>query len=107
MAPTLADLRLPVKIDPALLAAAARVVFYTLLWYTFSIGITFYNKWLFQWCVITSVLHACALACSVWSPALRDPTRMPLWTGASRLLRCNAACAHSQGLAHVKTVCSL
>eukprot|EP00038_Savillea_parva_P013162 m.209280 g.209280 ORF g.209280 m.209280 type:complete len:398 (+) comp24531_c0_seq1:281-1474(+) len=36
-------------VDKALLAVAARVVFYTLLWYTFSIGITFYNKWLFQW----------------------------------------------------------
>jgi hypothetical protein len=40
---------LPVWIDPALLKVAARVGFYTLLWYTFSIGITFYNKWLFQW----------------------------------------------------------
>eukprot|EP00041_Stephanoeca_diplocostata_P017544 m.355855 g.355855 ORF g.355855 m.355855 type:complete len:236 (-) comp20739_c0_seq6:9-716(-) len=27
----------------------AKVVGFTLLWYTFSIGITFYNKWLFQW----------------------------------------------------------
>ena len=51
MAHALTDLamRLPLKIDPMVLASAARVVFYTLLWYTFSIGITFYNKWLFRW----------------------------------------------------------
>ena len=73
MAPTLADLRLPVKIDPALLAAAARVVFYTLLWYTFSIGITFYNKWLFQWCVVTSVRPACALGWSRLVPCSARP----------------------------------
>lgn len=49
------DLRLslPFKVDATVLSAAARVVFYTVLWYTFSIGITFYNKWLFQWCVLS------------------------------------------------------
>lgn len=42
-------MRFPLRIERAVLLVAARVVFYTLLWYTFSIGITFYNKWLFQW----------------------------------------------------------
>lgn len=32
-----------------LLSIIGRVIGYTLLWYMFSIGITFYNKWLFQW----------------------------------------------------------
>eukprot|EP00051_Salpingoeca_urceolata_P029966 m.491581 g.491581 ORF g.491581 m.491581 type:complete len:373 (-) comp30349_c0_seq1:147-1265(-) len=32
----------------SLTAAAARIIVLVLLWYTFSIGITFYNKWLFK-----------------------------------------------------------
>lgn len=31
------------------IGVALRVIGYTLMWYCFSIGITFYNKWLFMW----------------------------------------------------------
>ena len=30
------------------IGVALRVIGYTLMWYCFSIGITFYNKWLFM-----------------------------------------------------------
>eukprot|EP00039_Didymoeca_costata_P008195 m.108960 g.108960 ORF g.108960 m.108960 type:complete len:405 (+) comp13988_c0_seq1:299-1513(+) len=32
-----------------ILLMAIKTLFLTLLWYVFSIGITFYNKWLFRW----------------------------------------------------------
>eukprot|EP00035_Acanthoeca_spectabilis_P020261 m.431914 g.431914 ORF g.431914 m.431914 type:complete len:390 (+) comp17366_c0_seq1:173-1342(+) len=67
-------MRFPLRIERAVLLVAARVVFYTLLWYTFSIGITFYNKWLFQWygfhfpLIVTSIHMTCTFG---WSALAR------------------------------------